>query len=439
MCGIAGFFDKTDIGRVPAGATLLRMLTALSCRGPDSAGIALWGPGDDGLIVRVKLGDGGDLEARRREVLRRARRATRVQASAIAGRAPPSRGREDGARGAGRRDRERGPRRRGREHGATARDREAGRRAGRPRRRVRRLHLDRHPRPRPHAPVDGEPGRPLPLPALLGSRDARSGRGAQRAHLQLPPAPPDLRAGGRALLHGERLRDHRPLPGPAARRRPDAGRGAPGLDPGSRRELQLPGRDRRRVRLRQGPLQPEAADRRGERRAPSPSPTRRSRSRPRSGAATGRARPGRAPPGCGSSRAGRRGGACGASAGSREMAAIDCAPPLRPRDQPVHPAADRGRGARDRPPEPRRPAQPGRGHPHRRGHHHRRTGGLLRRRHERRRPAHDPRVGGLGPRRVPHVRHRRRRRQRRERRGRLDPRRHRRRPGGRRRAGRASR
>ena len=80
MCGIAGFFDKTDIGRVPAGATLLRMLTALSCRGPDSAGIALWGPGDDGLIVRVKLGDGGDLEARRREVLRRARRATRVRA-----------------------------------------------------------------------------------------------------------------------------------------------------------------------------------------------------------------------------------------------------------------------------------------------------------------------------------------------------------------------
>ena len=85
MCGIAGFFDKSDIGRVPAGATLLRMLTALSCRGPDSAGVALWGPDDDGLIVRVKLGDGGDLEARRREVLRRARRTTRVQASAVQG------------------------------------------------------------------------------------------------------------------------------------------------------------------------------------------------------------------------------------------------------------------------------------------------------------------------------------------------------------------
>ncbi len=145
MCGIAGFFDKTDIGRVPAGATLLRMLTALSCRGPDSAGIALWGPGDDGLIVRVKLGDGGDLEARRREVLRRARRATRVQASAVQGALLRLARREGGARGAGCRDRERGPRRRGREHGATARDREAGRRTGRPRRRVRRLHLDAAP------------------------------------------------------------------------------------------------------------------------------------------------------------------------------------------------------------------------------------------------------------------------------------------------------
>ncbi len=78
MCGIAGFFDKTAAADAPAGATLLRMLTALACRGPDSAGIALWGRNDDGLVVRVKLGDQGDLVARRQEVLRRARRATRV-------------------------------------------------------------------------------------------------------------------------------------------------------------------------------------------------------------------------------------------------------------------------------------------------------------------------------------------------------------------------
>ena len=82
MCGIAGFFAKSGDSGAPAGATLLRMLTALGCRGPDSAGIALWGRGEgDDLLVRVKVGEGGDLEARRREVLRRARQVTRVRAS----------------------------------------------------------------------------------------------------------------------------------------------------------------------------------------------------------------------------------------------------------------------------------------------------------------------------------------------------------------------
>jgi methylamine---glutamate N-methyltransferase subunit A len=85
MCGIAGFFAKSAGSDAPAGATLLRMLTALGCRGPDSAGIALWGPGDDGLVVRVKLGEEGDLTARRQEVLRRARRVTRVLRAATQG------------------------------------------------------------------------------------------------------------------------------------------------------------------------------------------------------------------------------------------------------------------------------------------------------------------------------------------------------------------
>jgi glutamate synthase domain-containing protein 1 len=85
MCGIAGFFAKSAGTEAPAGATLLRMLTALGCRGPDSAGIALWGTGDDGLVVRVKLGDTGDLTARRQEVLRRARRVTRVLRAATQG------------------------------------------------------------------------------------------------------------------------------------------------------------------------------------------------------------------------------------------------------------------------------------------------------------------------------------------------------------------
>jgi methylamine---glutamate N-methyltransferase subunit A len=81
MCGIAGFLDTSDDRDAPTGAALLRMLTALGCRGPDSAGIALWGRGSADLLVRVKLGDGGDLEARRREVLRQTRRVTRVRAA----------------------------------------------------------------------------------------------------------------------------------------------------------------------------------------------------------------------------------------------------------------------------------------------------------------------------------------------------------------------
>ncbi len=85
MCGIAGFFDKAASPRAPVGATLLRMLMALSCRGPDSAGVAIWRNGEHDLVVRVKLGDEGDLEARRGEVLRRARRAARVRTSATQG------------------------------------------------------------------------------------------------------------------------------------------------------------------------------------------------------------------------------------------------------------------------------------------------------------------------------------------------------------------
>lgn len=47
MCGIIGFLDKRpDPGR-RLGSTLLAMLQALSCRGPDSAGVALFGPRDE--------------------------------------------------------------------------------------------------------------------------------------------------------------------------------------------------------------------------------------------------------------------------------------------------------------------------------------------------------------------------------------------------------
>lgn len=66
MCGIVGFLEKTENNdRAALGRTLLDMLTALACRGPDSAGVALFGPSTNGrLVVRVKLGDRGEFESR---------------------------------------------------------------------------------------------------------------------------------------------------------------------------------------------------------------------------------------------------------------------------------------------------------------------------------------------------------------------------------------
>src|SRR5438874_11766267 len=50
MCGIIGFLDKRGGGEWPVGRTLLTMLQALSCRGPDSAGVAVFGPAGDGHL-----------------------------------------------------------------------------------------------------------------------------------------------------------------------------------------------------------------------------------------------------------------------------------------------------------------------------------------------------------------------------------------------------
>ena len=84
MCGIVGVLDKS--GRQGAvGATLLGMLQTLACRGPDSSGVALWGEPADGLIVRVKLGEGPDAADRRREAVRQAARLGRVLATAMHG------------------------------------------------------------------------------------------------------------------------------------------------------------------------------------------------------------------------------------------------------------------------------------------------------------------------------------------------------------------
>jgi methylamine---glutamate N-methyltransferase subunit A len=66
MCGIVGFWIKSNRSeRAPLGTVLLNMLNTLECRGPDSAGVALFGPPEpNGFIIRVKLGESGNLESR---------------------------------------------------------------------------------------------------------------------------------------------------------------------------------------------------------------------------------------------------------------------------------------------------------------------------------------------------------------------------------------
>jgi glutamate synthase domain-containing protein 1 len=55
LCGIVGFLDKRGGHERPVGRTVLAMLQALSCRGPDSAGVAIFGPSRGGCVMRVKL------------------------------------------------------------------------------------------------------------------------------------------------------------------------------------------------------------------------------------------------------------------------------------------------------------------------------------------------------------------------------------------------
>ena len=58
MCGIVGYLDKTQNSNAPVGETVLTMLTALGVRGPDSAGVALYGPPENGAFtLQVKLGE----------------------------------------------------------------------------------------------------------------------------------------------------------------------------------------------------------------------------------------------------------------------------------------------------------------------------------------------------------------------------------------------
>ena len=62
VCGIAGILFK-DTSRVgPVGRTMVEMLQALNRRGPDSTGVALYGPADEGYRLRARIqpnGNGG--------------------------------------------------------------------------------------------------------------------------------------------------------------------------------------------------------------------------------------------------------------------------------------------------------------------------------------------------------------------------------------------
>lgn len=86
MCGIMGYMGKTERLDATLGATMLRMLTALGRRGPDSAGVALYAPRADGAYrVRVKLGEPADSDARVAAILQRVRTAAQLCAYEHAG------------------------------------------------------------------------------------------------------------------------------------------------------------------------------------------------------------------------------------------------------------------------------------------------------------------------------------------------------------------
>lgn len=83
MCAITGFLDKTGRKDGPIGQILLRMLTAVSCRGPDSTGVAVYGPTDGALRLRVKLGEQGDFAAKAQALLDQIADKTVVRESAV--------------------------------------------------------------------------------------------------------------------------------------------------------------------------------------------------------------------------------------------------------------------------------------------------------------------------------------------------------------------
>jgi methylamine---glutamate N-methyltransferase subunit A len=85
MCGIVGYFRKAE-GEGPLGEVMLRMLTALGCRGPDSTGLALYGgTRPTGAVVRVKLAESSEARPQAEAILQAVEHVGEVRSSALAG------------------------------------------------------------------------------------------------------------------------------------------------------------------------------------------------------------------------------------------------------------------------------------------------------------------------------------------------------------------
>jgi len=78
MCAIMGFLNKTGSDRAPIGRILLRMMLAVGCRGPDSSGVALYGPATHGMVLRIKLGDDSGAITRKDALIAIAEKSGRV-------------------------------------------------------------------------------------------------------------------------------------------------------------------------------------------------------------------------------------------------------------------------------------------------------------------------------------------------------------------------
>ena len=83
MCGIVGYFRKAK-GDAPLGEVMLRMITALGCRGPDSTGLALYGGNrKSGAVVRVKLAEAEAAKPQAKAILTALESLTEVENSAL--------------------------------------------------------------------------------------------------------------------------------------------------------------------------------------------------------------------------------------------------------------------------------------------------------------------------------------------------------------------